>query len=83
LLALLIAVMEDSVAMAPGFDGATLHRSLDGERVVKYARWQSLAQYEAMRAGSVSMSALEEIPEIAIFEPGMFAVVREFPPFHT
>jgi quinol monooxygenase YgiN len=83
LIALLVKVTEESVAMAPGFSGATLHRSLDGERVVMYARWKSLAQYEAMRAGSGSMSALQEIMETAIFEPGMFEVVCEFRPSDT
>jgi quinol monooxygenase YgiN len=80
LIALLIKVTEESVAMAPGFGGATLHRSLDSERVVMYARWQSRAHYEAMRAGSGSMSALQEVMETAIFEPGIFEVVREFQP---
>ena len=80
LIALLTKVTEESVATAPGFGGATLHLSLDGERVVMYARWQSLAHYQAMRAGSGSMSALREIMETAIFEPGMFEVVREFRP---
>ncbi|MGK6317328.1 antibiotic biosynthesis monooxygenase family protein [Neorhizobium sp. DT-125] len=80
LIALLTKVTEESVGMAPGFRGATLHLSLDGERVVMYAHWQSLAQYEAMRAGSGSTSAIQEIMEIAIFEPGMFEVVCEFQP---
>ena len=80
LTALLIKVTEDSVVMASGFGGATLHRSLDGERVVMYARWQSLTHYEAMRAASGSMSALQEITQIAIFEPGMFEVIGEFQP---
>jgi quinol monooxygenase YgiN len=80
LIALLLNVTEDSVAMAKGFGGATLHRSLDGDRVVMYSRWRSLAHYEAMRAGSGSIDALQEIAQIATFEPGAFAVVREFRP---
>jgi len=80
IIALLTKVTEESVVTAPGFEGAKLHLSLDGERVVMYARWQSVGQYEAMRAGSGSMSALQEIMETAIFEPGMFEVVREFQP---
>jgi len=80
LIAQLIKVTEESVADAPGFGGATLHRSLDGERVVMYARWQSLAHYEAMRAGSGPTTALQEIMQTAIFEPGIFTAVREFQP---
>ncbi|RUY05477.1 antibiotic biosynthesis monooxygenase [Mesorhizobium sp. M7A.F.Ca.CA.004.06.1.1] len=80
LIALLTKVTEESVATALGFEGATLHLSLDGERVVMYARWRSLAEYQAMRAGSSSMSALREIMETVIFEPGVFEVVREFRP---
>ncbi|MDG4874151.1 antibiotic biosynthesis monooxygenase [Mesorhizobium sp. WSM4935] len=80
LIALLTKVTEESVVMAPGFGGATLHLSLDRERVVMRARWQSVAQYEAMRTDSDSMSALREVMKTAIFEPGMFKVVREFRP---
>ncbi|MGN8114008.1 antibiotic biosynthesis monooxygenase family protein [Labrys sp. 22185] len=80
LIALLTKVTEESVAMAPGFRGATLHLSLDEKRVVMYARWQSLAHYDAMRAGSGSTSALQEIMKAATFEPGMFEIVREFQP---
>lgn len=83
LIALLTKVTDESVAMAPGFRGATLHLSLDGRRAVMYARWQSLAHYEAMRADNGSTSALHEIMETATFEPGMFEVVREFSPLDT
>jgi len=80
LIALLVKATEESVVTAPGFGGATLHRSLDGARVVMYARWQSSAHYEEMRASNGSMSALEELAQIATFERGTFAVVCEFQP---
>lgn len=80
LIALLTQVTRESVAAAPGFMGAALHLSLDGERVVMYARWQSIAQYQAMRAGGSSTRALHEMMEMASFEPGMFEIVSEFRP---
>src|SRR5713226_9034885 len=49
LVALLIHATESSVRHVTGFISASLHRSLDGTRVVMYAQWRSVEDYDAMR----------------------------------
>lgn len=68
------------VSRATGFLGSTLHRSIDGTKVTMYARWASMADYQAMRADPGPRPFLAEALEFARFEPGIYEVVREFPP---
>src|SRR5260370_776990 len=49
LVALLTHATESSVRHVTGFISASLHRSLDGTRVVMYAQWRSVEDYDAMR----------------------------------
>lgn len=37
----------ETVKKQPGFVSASLHKSLDGVRVLNYAQWRSQADYEA------------------------------------
>jgi quinol monooxygenase YgiN len=80
LIDLLIRATDEFVRRAPGFISAKLHRSLDGTKATMYARWRSLEDYEAMRREPGPRPFLEEALTIARFEPGMYEVVREFPP---
>ena len=48
---ILTQVTDEIVCKATGFVSSTLHRSTDGAKVTMYARWRSLADYEAMRYG--------------------------------
>ncbi len=80
LIELLTEVTRESIVGAPGFLSATLHRSLDGLKVTMYARWRSEADYVAMRQSGQSHVALAAISKIAMFEPGMYQIVREFRP---
>jgi quinol monooxygenase YgiN len=73
-------VTEAIVSKAPGFVSSTLHRSTDGAKVTMYARWSSLADYEAMRQDPAPRPFLEAALSIAQFDPGMYEVVQEFSP---
>ena len=73
-------VTEEIVSKATGFVSSTLHRSTDGAKVAMYARWSSLADYEAMRQDPAPRPFLEAALSIAQFEPGMYEVVQEFSP---
>jgi quinol monooxygenase YgiN len=77
---ILTQVTEESVSKAAGFVSSTLHRSTDGARVTMYARWRSLADYEAMRQDPAQRPFLEAALSIARFDPGLYEVVREFSP---
>lgn len=78
LVALLAQVTRDEVARARGFVSATLHRSLDGDKVTMYARWRSANDYAAMRQTGAAREAMAAITAIAAYEPGMYEIVGEF-----
>lgn len=75
---ILTKVTGDIVSKAPGFISSTLHRSTDGSKVTMYAKWASLADYEAMRQDPAPRPYLEEALSFAKFDPGMYEVVGEF-----
>jgi quinol monooxygenase YgiN len=75
---ILSKVTGEIVSKAPGFISSTLHRSTDGSKVTMYAKWASLADYEAMRQDPAPRPYLEEALSFATFDPGMYEVVGEF-----
>ncbi|MEJ0094959.1 MAG: antibiotic biosynthesis monooxygenase [Methylocella sp.] len=77
---ILTQVTEEIVSKATGFVSSTLYRSTDGSKVTMYARWSSLADYEAMRRDPAPRSFLEAALSIARFDPGMYEVIQEFKP---
>ena len=80
LIDILSEVTKEIVSKAPGFVSSILHRSTDGAKVTMYARWKSLADYEAMRKDPAPRPFLEAALAIARFDPGMYEVVQEFGP---
>jgi quinol monooxygenase YgiN len=77
---LLARATATSVRHAPGFISASLHRSLDGTKVVMYAQWRSIEDYEAMRENPAPLPYLQQAVALAKFEPGMYEVVETFTP---
>jgi quinol monooxygenase YgiN len=80
LVELLSRATRSSVRLQPGFVSAALHRSLDGTKVTMYAQWQTLADYQRMRADPRASPFLEEAMTIARFDPGIYEVVETFEP---
>jgi quinol monooxygenase YgiN len=78
----LTRVTEESVQHARGFVSASLHRSLDGKKVVMYSQWRSLEEYEAMheamRRDPATAAELREALAIATFEPGAYEIVETY-----
>ena len=77
---LLTRATETSVRHAPGFISSSLHRSLDGTKVVMYAQWRSIEDYEAMRENPAPLPYLQQAVALARFEPGMYEVVETYSP---
>ena len=77
---LLARATDEYVSRAPGFISSTLHRSLDGTKVTMVAQWNSVEEYEAMRADPGPLPFLKEALDIASFEPGIYEIVRNFAP---
>ena len=77
---LLARATETSVRHAPGFISSSLHRSLDGTKVVMYAQWRSVEDYQAMRENPAPLPYLQQALALARFEPGMYEVVETYTP---
>lgn len=77
---LLARATETSVRHAPGFISSSLHRSLDGTKVVMYAQWRSIEDYRAMRENPAPLPYLQQAVALAKFEPGMYEVVETYSP---
>jgi quinol monooxygenase YgiN len=77
---LLARATETSVRHAPGFISSSLHRSLDGTKVVMYAQWRSIEDYQTMRENPAPLPYLQQAVALAKFEPGMYEVVETYSP---
>jgi quinol monooxygenase YgiN len=75
---LLQEITSTQVTHQPGFVSASLHKSHDGKRVIMYAQWRSLEDYQAMRGSPESKARLEKLTALASFQPGAFDVVETF-----
>ena len=69
LIALLVEATEKTMKHLPGFISANIHRSLDGKRVVNYAQWKSMADFEAMRKNPKAMPHMQTAAALAQFDP--------------
>ena len=80
LIDLLTLATEETVSRVDGFISASLHRSLDGEKVTMYAQWRSVEVYMAMRKDPNASPYLDQALSFATFDPGMYEVVKTFQP---
>jgi quinol monooxygenase YgiN len=80
LVRLLSQATQTSVRLVPGFVSASLHQSLDGTKVVMYAQWRSIEDYQAMRSNPATSPYLQQALALAEFEPGMYKVAETFAP---
>jgi len=69
LVAVLIEATEQTMKHMPGFVSANIHRSLDGNKVVNYAQWKSMAAFEAMRKNPEAVPHMQAAAALAKFEP--------------
>jgi len=72
--------VEAVVRRQPGFVSASLHKSLDGERVVNYAQWRSRKDFDNFFTNPDYQSLGAEIfklkPEINFYEVAFIATTR-------
>jgi quinol monooxygenase YgiN len=69
LVALLIDATEKTMKGLPGFVSASIHRSIDGTKVVNYAQWRSKADFDAMRQNAEARPHIEAAASLASFDP--------------
>lgn len=75
LIDLLVHATETAIRHAPGFITANIHRSLDGKKVVNYAQWRSVEDFEAMQKNPAAKPHMEQAAALAKFDPGLYEVV--------
>jgi heme-degrading monooxygenase HmoA len=58
-------LVEATMKNVPGFISASIHKSLDGVRVVNYAQWRSQQDFEAMRNNPQTQAHMKPLMEIS------------------
>lgn len=71
----LLAEAANSVRGVPGWLSASLHRSLDGTRVVNYAQCESYEAWEAIMEKLIEGGYLQKNKELGAASPGLYEVV--------
>jgi len=72
---LLVRATDETMKDLPGFISASIHRSLDGTRVINYAQWRSRADFAAMRENPQAQPHMKAAAALASFEPIVCEVV--------
>ncbi|MEU2226666.1 antibiotic biosynthesis monooxygenase family protein [Streptomyces sp. NPDC012751] len=81
LIELLSRATEETMKHQPGFVCANFHASLDGERVLNYAQWETEEHYRAMLANPEARVHMEQAAKIATdVQPRLFSVVSVHAP---
>jgi heme-degrading monooxygenase HmoA len=62
---MLMETTEKAMKHIPGFVSASIHKSLDGVRVVNYAQWRTKEDWEAMRNSPEAQKHMKPFFEIA------------------
>ena len=66
---MLVEATDETMKKMPGFISASIHRSLDGTKVVNYAQWRSKTDFDAMRQNPAAQPHLAAVAAIATFDP--------------
>ena len=66
---LLVEATDKTMKKLPGFLSASIHRSLDGTRVVNYAQWRNKTDFDAMRQNPAAQPHMAAVAAIATFDP--------------
>jgi len=72
---LLVEATDEVMRHRPGFVSANIHASLDGGRVVNYAQWQTVQDFQAMLGDPVAGEHMAAAGAVAGAEPHLYAVV--------
>jgi heme-degrading monooxygenase HmoA len=66
---------DDVMRRRPGFISASIHRSLDGTKVINYAQWQSREAFTAMFQDPEASEHLRRLAEVGTPNPMLCEVV--------
>jgi quinol monooxygenase YgiN len=66
---LLVRATHETMQYLPGFISASIHRSLDGRKVINYAQWRSRDDFARVQKNPKARSHMEAAAALATFEP--------------
>ncbi|MGI8498883.1 MAG: antibiotic biosynthesis monooxygenase family protein [Gemmatimonadaceae bacterium] len=72
---LLVRATAETMRHLPGFISASIHRSLDGTKVINYAQWRSQADFAALKENPKARPHMQVAAAMASFEPIVCEVV--------
>jgi quinol monooxygenase YgiN len=72
---LLVRATEETMRKVPGFISASIHRSLDGTKIINYAQWRSQADFAALKDNPKARPHMQAAAALASFEPIVCEVV--------
>jgi quinol monooxygenase YgiN len=75
---MLVKATETTMKKIPGFVSASIHKSLDGVRVVNYAQWRSAQDFEAMRNNPAAQKHMKPLMEISKPDFHLYEVIDAF-----
>jgi quinol monooxygenase YgiN len=75
---MLVKATETTMKKIPGFVSASIHKSLDGVRVVNYAQWRSPEDFEAMRNNPEAQAHVKPLMEISKPDFHLYEVIDAF-----
>ncbi len=70
----MIEATEKVMNKFPGFISANIHKSLDGNKVVNYAQWESKEDFEAILKNPEAKIHMDKAYAIAKVEPTLYEV---------
>jgi quinol monooxygenase YgiN len=75
----IVEFVESAVKHQPGFVSSSIHKSLDGVRVMNYAQWKSLEDYEAFINNSEVQAHGKKLSNFHLLESHIYEVVVSQP----
>jgi heme-degrading monooxygenase HmoA len=73
---MLVETTEKAMKHITGFVSASIHKSLDGVRVVNYAQWRTKEDFEAMRNSPEAQKHMKPFFEIAKVDFHLYEVAN-------
>ena len=72
---LLVRATDETMRHLPGFISASIHKSVDGAKVINYAQWRSQADFAALKDNPQARPHMQAAAALASFEPIVCEVV--------
>lgn len=79
LIDLMVDALETTTKHQPGFVSASFHKSLDGTRVLNYAQWRTIAEYEAFAQSPQDRAIGARLAQFQLLDSHVYEVVISKP----